>query len=69
MDDISDELFDLNSMSGGGGSADPETTSFMTEKLNTNFYPILDVCSVEIPDGEALPVQVTKVGPRTPDAR
>ncbi len=60
LDDISDELLDLNSVSGGSGSAsvDPETTSFMTEKLNTNFYPILDVCSVEIPDGETLPEQV-----------
>ena len=30
----------------------------MTEKLNTNSYPILDVCSVEIPDGESLPEQM-----------
>ena len=55
---------DLNSVSGGSGSGSasalPETTSFMTEKLNTNFYPILDVCSVEIPDGETLPEQVKK---------
>ena len=27
----------------------------MTEKLNTNSYPILDICSIEIPDGETLP--------------
>ena len=51
LDDLSDELLDLN-------SGNSETTTFMTEKLNTNSYPILDVCSVEIPDGESLPEQM-----------
>ena len=27
----------------------------MTEKLNTNAYPILDICTIEIPEGETLP--------------
>lgn len=53
LDDISDELLDLNAAVTSTGN--PETTSVMTEKLNTNFYPILDICTIEIPDGESLP--------------
>jgi hypothetical protein len=55
LDDISDELLDLNSALTAGPSTNPETTSVMTEKLNTNAYPILDICTIEIPEGETLP--------------
>jgi hypothetical protein len=41
LDDLSDELLDLNSALTSGSDLNPEMTSVMTEKLNTNAYPIL----------------------------
>ena len=34
--------------------AEEETSAIYTESLNTNMYPTLDVCSVEIPKAEVV---------------